>query len=410
MNSVFDILKQRGFIQQCSNENDLKKIIDSESVTLYTGFDPTGSSLHIGHLVPLMAMSHLQKAGHKPIALIGGGTAMIGDPSGKTEMRKMLTKEQIKSNSECFKKQISRFLDFNDNKALMINNLDWLEDLNYIDFLRDIGKHFSVNRMLTFETYKMRLETGLSFIEFNYQLLQSYDFLVLNKRENCKLQLGGDDQWGNIVSGIDLIRRIQSREAFALTCPLVTRSDGKKMGKTEKGALFLDPEIISPYEFYQYWINVTDADVKKFLYLYTFLPSDEIEELGKLKDREINRAKQKLAYEITALVHGEEEALKAKDASQKAFGDSGKKDLTGIPSSKMPSSKFIDGINIIELFSETSLCQSKSDARRLISQGGAYINDNNIMDLEYNVNSKSIKDDTIILRAGKKRYFKIEII
>jgi tyrosyl-tRNA synthetase len=409
MESVFDILKQRGFIQQCSNESELKRILDSESVTLYTGFDPTGSSLHIGHLVPLMAMSHLQKAGHKPIALIGGGTAMIGDPTGKTEMRKMLTKEQIKSNSESFKKQISRFLDFDNDKAYMINNLEWLENLNYIDFLRDIGKHFSVNRMLSFETYKMRLETGLSFIEFNYQLLQSYDFLILNQRQNCTLQVGGDDQWGNIVSGIDLVRRLESKEVFALTCPLVTRSDGKKMGKTEKGALFLNPELISPYEFYQYWVNVTDADVKKFLYLYTFLPADEIEELSSLKDKEINMAKQKLAYEITSLVHGEEEALKAKSASEKAFGSSGKKDIKGIPSLEFSSSVFDNGINIIDLFSQTSLCQSKSDARRLINQGGAYINDENIMDLEYTVDTKSIKDKSIILRAGKKRYFKVEI-
>ena len=410
MESVFDILKQRGFIKQCSNEEKLKKLLDSESVTLYTGFDPTGSSLHVGHLVPLMAMAHLQQAGHRPIALIGGGTARIGDPSGKTETRQMLTIDTIKANAESFKKQISRFLDFDNDKALMIDNSDWLAKLNYIDFLREIGKHFSVNRMLSFETYKMRLETGLSFIEFNYQLLQSYDFLVLNQKQNCMLQVGGDDQWGNIVSGIELVRRIESKEVFALTCPLVTRADGKKMGKTEKGALFLDPEIVSPYEFYQYWVNVTDADVKKFLYLYTFLPSEEIEELGSLQDKEINIAKQKLAYEITALVHGKEEAEKAQEASRKAFGTSGKKDLSGIPSMEMAASVFSTGINIIDLFAETSLCQSKGDARRLITQGGAYINDENIKDLDYSVKQDSVKDNALILRAGKKRYFKVDVV
>ncbi len=410
MESVFDILNQRGFIKQCSNKEELKKLLDSESVTLYTGFDPTGSSLHVGHLVPLMAMAHLQRAGHKPIALIGAGTAMIGDPTGKTETRQMLTIDTIKANAKSFKKQISKFLDFDNGKALMIDNSDWLAKLNYIDFLRDIGKHFSVNRMLSFEAYKIRMETGLSFIEFNYQLLQSYDFLVLNQKENCLLQVGGDDQWGNIVSGIELVRRIESKEVFALTCPLVTRADGKKMGKTEKGALFLDPEIVSPYEFYQYWVNVTDADVKKFLYLYTFLPAEEIEELGKLQDKEINKAKQKLAYEITTLVHGKEEAEKAQEASRKAFGTSGKKDLSGIPSMEMSTSIFGTGINIIDLFAETSLCQSKGEARRLITQGGAYINDENIKDLEYTVTQDNIKDNALILRAGKKRYFKVEVV
>jgi len=322
----------------------------------------------------------------------------------------MLTINTIKANAESFKRQISRFLDFENGKALMIDNSDWLAKLNYIDFLREIGKHFSVNRMLSFETYKMRLETGLSFIEFNYQLLQSYDFLVLNQKQNCMLQVGGDDQWGNIVSGIELVRRIESKEVFALTCPLVTRADGKKMGKTEKGALFLDPEIVSPYEFYQYWVNVTDADVKKFLYLYTFLPSGKIEELGSLQDKEINIAKQKLAYEITALVHGKEEAEKAQEASKKAFGTSGKKDLSGIPSMEMAASVFSTGINIIDLFAETSLCQSKGDARRLITQGGAYINDENIKDLDYSVKQDSVKDNALILRAGKKRYFKVDVV
>jgi len=286
MPGAFTVLKERGFVSQCSDEEGLTKFLDQEQVTFYIGFDPTASSLHVGHMVQLFAMAHLQRAGHRPVALIGGGTSRIGDPSGKTEMRKILPIETIKSNADRFRVQISRFLDF--SNGLMLNNADWLADLNYIEFLREIGRHFSVNRMLSFETYKMRLDTGLSFIEFNYQILQAYDYLVLYQRQGCRLQMGGDDQWGNIVAGMDLIRRVERAEAFALTTPLVTRADGQKMGKTEKGALFLDPELVSPYEFYQYWLNVPDADVEKLLGLFTFLPIEEVRSLGRLQGRDIN--------------------------------------------------------------------------------------------------------------------------
>ncbi len=405
----FEVLERRGFVSQCSNTEELRKLFDNERVTFYIGFDPTGKSLHVGHLVQLFAMAHLQKAGHRPIVLIGGGTARIGDPSGKTEMRKILPIETIKENGERFRKQISHFISFEDDRGIMDDNANWLADLNYIDFLREIGKHFSVNRMLSFETYKMRLERGLSFIEFNYQILQAYDYLVLYRKYGCKLQMGGDDQWGNIVAGIDLIRRIEGVEVFALTSPLVTRSDGKKMGKTEKGALFLDPEMTKPYDFYQYWINVPDADVKKLLYLFTFLPEDEVEKLGNLKDREINRAKEVLAYELTKVIHGEEEAKKARDASKAVFGKAGGASLDAIPSKEMSLAEFENGVGVVDLFASTSLCSSKSDARRLITQGGAYINDENIRDIEAVIGKEKIRDNQLLLRAGKKRYFRIVI-
>ncbi|MEE9306429.1 MAG: tyrosine--tRNA ligase, partial [Spirochaetia bacterium] len=317
MPGAFAVLKERGFVSHCSDEEGLAKLLDQEQVTFYIGFDPTASSLHVGHMVQLFAMAHLQKAGHRPIALIGGGTSRIGDPSGKTEMRKILPIETIKTNADRFRAQISRFLDFSD--GLMLNNADWLADLNYIEFLREIGRHFSVNRMLSFETYKMRLDTGLSFIEFNYQILQAYDYLVLYQRQGCRLQMGGDDQWGNIVAGMDLIRRVERAEAFALTTPLVTRADGQKMGKTEKGALFLDPELVPPYEFYQYWLNVPDADVEKLLCLFTYLPIEEVRSLGRLQGREINTAKERLAMELTSIVHGKEEAESARSASRAVF-------------------------------------------------------------------------------------------
>lgn len=407
MGGGFELLKERGFIKQCSDEEALKNLLKSEVVTFYAGFDPTATSLHVGHLVPLFAMAHLQKAGHKPIALIGGGTARIGDPSGKTEMRQLLSINDIKHNAQCFKKQISRFINFEDGKALMVDNADWLADLNYIEFLRDIGRHFSVNRMLSFETYKMRLETGLSFIEFNYQLLQSYDYLVLFRKYGCKLQIGGDDQWGNIVSGIELIRRLESTEVYALTNPLVTRTDGKKMGKTEKGALFLDAALVKPYDFYQYWVNVPDADIEKFLLLYTFLPIKEIKKLAQLKNSEINRAKEILAFELTSIVHGSEEAEKAKQASLALFKKDVNATLTGVPSIELSSTELEKGINIIELFNRTNLCSSKGEARRLINQGGAYLNDENISDIDTIITKKAICDGSLLLRAGKKRYFRI---
>jgi tyrosyl-tRNA synthetase len=412
MSEALRVLQERGFFKQCTNTEQLEEYLSDEQVTFYCGFDPTGPSLHAGHLVPLFAMTHLQQAGHKPIALVGGGTARIGDPSGRTEMRKMQSVEQIEANAESIKEQISRFISFEQGNALMVDNADWLADLNYIEFLRDIGRHFSVNRMLSFETYKMRLETGLSFIEFNYQLLQSYDFLELYRKYGCKLQVGGDDQWGNIVSGADLIRRLEGVEAIGLTFPLVTRADGKKMGKTEKGALYLDPETITPYEFFQYWRNVPDADVEKFLFLYTLLPAEEVRELGNMKGQEINRAKEVLAYELTKIVHGEEEAHKARDASRTAFssGAAGAKTgTTAIPSIEIPATELENGIGVLELFARTDLCASNSEARRLVQQGGARINDKKVEDSGAVIDSSWLEDGELMLRAGKKRYFRITV-
>jgi tyrosyl-tRNA synthetase len=416
VSSVFDTLKERGFVSQCSNEEGLRKLLDSEQVTFYIGFDPTAKSLHIGNLLQIIFMAHLQRAGHRPIALVGGGTTRIGDPSGKTEMRKILPVETIAANGEMFRKQISRFLDFSHGRALMLDNAEWLAPLNYIEFLRDIGRHFSVNKMLSFETYKMRMETGLSFIEFNYQILQSYDYLVLYRRHGCRLQMGGDDQWGNIVAGMDLIRRLEGVEAFALTSPLVTRSDGMKMGKSEKGALYLDPEMTSPYEFYQYWVNVPDADVEQFLLRFTFLPVPEIRELCSAKDQRINEAKRRLAREITSLVHGVDAAREAADAARAAFAAGGTEgsgppgSLSGVPSLEIPRVDLVKGIGIIDLFVRSTLCATKSDARRLVSQGGAYVGRRCITDIDAVITAEAAEDDAILLRAGKKRYFRIIMI
>jgi tyrosyl-tRNA synthetase len=408
MRSGLEELRARGFIQQCTNIAELEKALASETVSFYCGFDPTGPSLHAGHLIPLFAMAHLSRAGHRAIALVGGGTALIGDPSGKSEMRKMQTKEQIASNAEHIKGQIAKFIDFDSGSAVLVDNAEWLNGLNYIDFLRDIGRHFSVNRMLSFETYKIRLETGLSFIEFNYQLLQSYDFLTLFQREGCKLQVGGDDQWGNIVSGADLTRRIEGAEVFGLTFPLVARSDGKKMGKTEKGALFLDPDVTSPYEFFQYWRNVADPDVKKFLMLYTFLPVEEVEKLGELEGQEINRAKEVLAYELTAIVHGAKEATKAKEAARAAFS-TGPGSTESIPSIEIEAGELEAGIPVLELFARTSLCSSRGEARRLVTQGGASVNDKKVTDIEQIIDGTWVENQRLTLRAGKKRYFQINV-
>jgi tyrosyl-tRNA synthetase len=408
---VFDTLKERGFVSQCSNEEGLRKLLDTERVTFYIGFDPTAKSLHIGNLLQLIFMAHLQRAGHRPIALVGGGTTRIGDPSGKTEMRKILPVETIAENAGHFRKQISRFLDFSEGKALMLDNAEWLAPLNYIEFLRDIGRHFSVNRMLTFETYKVRMETGLSFIEFNYQILQSYDYLVLYRTHGCRLQMGGDDQWGNIVAGMDLIRRLESVEAFALTSPLVVRSDGKKMGKSEKGALYLDPGMTSPYDFYQYWVNVPDADVEQFLMRFTFVPVPEIKEMCAVKDQRINDAKRRLALEITTMVHGEAAAKEAADAARAAFasGDGGPADLSGVPSIEVPRAELEKGVNVVDLFVRSTLCSSKSDARRLVTQGGAYVGRKNVTDIETLVTAADAEDGAILLRAGKKRYHRVTL-
>lgn len=405
MNKALETLKARGFIQQCTDIEGLSKVMDEGPVTFYVGCDPTGPSLHIGHMVPFFALRHLRDAGHIGIALLGGGTARIGDPSGKSEMRKMISYEDIDRNADLFKAQLDRFIGFDGQHSFTANNKDWLANLNYIEFLRDIGKHFSVNRMLSFEAYKIRLETGLSFIEFNYQLLQSYDFLQLYKRHGCRLQIGGDDQWGNIVAGIELIRRVEQAECFGLTFPLVMTSDGKKMGKTEKGALFLDPAMTSPYDFFQYWRNVQDADVERFLLMFTFLPVDECKRLAAGKDAEINKAKERLAWEVTALIHGKDEADKALSAARAAFGGGGNADE--LPSVILPANRLQAGIGILDLFVESGLASSKSDARRLVQQGGASVNGVKISNETALIRTEDLDEGILFLRAGKKRVCRV---
>lgn len=405
MNKALETLKARGFIQQCTDIEGLSKVMDEGPVTFYVGCDPTGPSLHIGHMVPFFALRHLRDAGHIGIALLGGGTARIGDPSDKSEMRKMISYEDIDRNADLFKAQLDRFIGFDGQHSFTANNKDWLANLNYIEFLRDIGKHFSVNRMLSFEAYKIRMETGLSFIEFNYQLLQSYDFLQLYKRHGCRLQIGGDDQWGNIVAGIELIRRVEQAECFGLTFPLVMTSDGKKMGKTEKGALFLDPAMTSPYDFFQYWRNVQDADVERFLLMFTFLPVDECKRLAAGKDAEINKAKERLAWEVTALIHGKEEADKALSAARAAFGGGGNADE--LPSATLPSSRLESGIGVLDLFVESGLVSSKSEARRLVQQGGASVNGVKITDETAQIGTQDLDEGILFLRAGKKRVCRV---
>jgi tyrosyl-tRNA synthetase len=405
MNAALETLKERGFLQQCTDIDGLSKLMDEGPITLYEGCDPTGPSLHIGHMVPYFAMRHLNSAGHKVIVLMGGGTARIGDPSGKSTMRQIISYDDIDANTKRFLGQIDNFLKLDGKTLSSANNKDWLADLNYIDFLRDIGRHFSVNRMLSFEAYKMRMETGLSFIEFNYQLLQSYDFLQLYKRHGCRLQIGGDDQWGNIVAGIELIRRVEGAECYGLTFPLVMTSDGKKMGKTEKGAIFLDPEMTSPYEFFQYWRNVSDADVERFLLMFTFLPIAECKTLGQSKDEGINKAKERLAWEVTALIHGEKEADKALAAAKAAFGGSGNMDE--VPSKALPRSELDKGIGVLDLFVYAGLAPSKSEARRLVQQGGAVINERKIVDEKTIVDAAWLNEGALLLRAGKKRVFRL---
>ncbi|MGD9157509.1 MAG: tyrosine--tRNA ligase [Desulfobacteraceae bacterium] len=408
MKDIFDIFKERGFIEQHTDEDALKELFKTP-VTCYAGFDPTGSSLHVGHLLPVMALTHMQREGHRPIAVVGGGTTLVGDPSGKTEIRPIMTREQIDQNAEGIKKQLSRFLDFENGKALMVNNADWLTKLNYIDFLRDIGRHFSVNRMLTAESYKMRLETGLSFIEFNYMLLQSYDFWHLFKHYDCKLQMGGSDQWGNIIAGTDLIRRLERETAHCITFPLITTSSGIKMGKTHQGAVWLEPELTSPYDYYQYWINQEDNDVERFLLLFTFLPVDEIKKLSQLEGSDIRYAKEVLAFEATKICHGEEEAEKARKAAKELFGN-GNQGMSGsVPEYLMDRTELEKGIPAFILFELSGLCKTRSDARRLISQGGGYINNEKIDIFDQVINLNSEKDGSLLLRAGKKRYMKISV-
>ena len=405
MKNVFDVLKERGLIAQMTHEEEIKKLLAEEKITFYIGFDPTADSLHIGHFMQLVVMKHMQNAGHRPIILLGGGTTMVGDPTGKTDMRPMITKETIQYNADRFKEQMSKFIDFSDGKAIMVNNADWLLDLNYVDFLREVGVHFSVNRMLSAECFKTRMERGLSFLEFNYMLMQSYDFYKLNRDYGCIMEFGGDDQWSNIIGGIELIRRKESKDAYGMTFTLLTTSEGKKMGKTEKGALWLDPEKVTPYEFYQYWRNVDDKDVIRLLKLVTFVPMEEIAEYEKLEGQELNAVKSRLAYEVTKMVHGEEEANKADQAAKAVFGAGA--DDSNMPTYDMAAEDAEDGINILDLLVKSGLAPSKGEARRLVQQGGVSIDGNKIGDVMYMVDKSIFNDGKIVLKKGKKVFLKI---
>ena len=392
--NVYDVLLERGLIAQTTHEAEIRELLGKEKVTFYIGFDPTADSLHIGHF--------LQMVGHRPIALIGGGTAHIGDPSGRSDMRQMMTKEIIDHNSNCFKKQLSCLVDFNDDKALMVNNADWLLDLNYVEFLRDIGACFSVNKMLTAECFKQRLEKGLSFLEFNYMLMQSYDFLMLSRKYDCKIELGGDDQWSNILGGIELCRRKDQKQTYGMTFTLLTTSDGKKMGKTQKGALWLDPEKCKPYDFYQYWVNVGDADVIRCLKLVTFVPMDEIREMEKWEGAELNKAKKRLAYEVTKMVHGEEIANQVQAAADAVFAGGG-------VSADMPTTEVdtLEGKGILDLLVETKLLPSKGEARRLVQQGGVSVNDEKVTEPTMMLNNGMIGEDGLIIKKGKKVFHRV---
>lgn len=403
--NVFDTLKERGFIAQTTHEEKIRELLGNEKVTFYIGFDPTADSLHVGHLLQLIVMSHMQKAGHRPIALIGGGTAMVGDPSGRTDMRKMLTREEIAHNGSRFREQMKGLVDFTDGKAIMVDNSDWLLDLNYVSFLRDIGVHFSVNRMLSAECFKSRLEKGLSFIEFNYMLMQSYDFLKLYQDLGCRMELGGDDQWSNIIGGIELVRRVEGAEAYGMTFTLLTTSEGKKMGKTEKGAVWLDAQKTSPYDFYQYWRNVDDADVIKCLKLLTFVPMDQIEEMATWKDARINDAKKVLAYELTKIVHGAEEADKAKSATEAIFGQGGTSE--NMPTVSFPKAEVAQGVQILDLMARTGLIPSKGEGKRLIQQGGLTLNNEKVESFERVVTEADFESGELIIRKGKKSFHRV---
>ena len=405
MANVLDELLERGYIKQFTHEAETRELLEKEKITFYIGFDPTADSLHVGHFIAMMFMAHMQKAGHSPIALVGGGTAMIGDPSGKTDMRKMLTKEQIQHNVDCIKKQLERLIDFSDDKALLVNNADWLLNLNYVDFVRDIGTHFSVNKMLTAECFKQRLEKGLSFLEFNYMLMQGYDFYMLNQKYGCKMELGGDDQWSNMIAGVNLIRRKAQGDAFAMTCTLLTNSQGQKMGKTVGGALWLDPEKTSPFDFYQYWRNIDDADVEKCLALLTFIPMDEVRRLGALEGSEINKAKEILAYEVTKLIHGEEEATKAQEAARALFA--GGVNMDNVPTVTISRDKL--GTDILTILAEEKVVPSKAEGRRLIQQGGLSLNGEKVTDFKRALTEEDFADGSALVKRGKKNYHKIEL-
>lgn len=407
MSSVYDTLVERGFIEQCTHEKELRELLEKEKVTFYIGFDATADSLTAGHFLTIMAMMHMQKAGHRPIALLGGGTTMIGDPSMRSDMRQMMTIEQIQHNADCFKEQLSHFISFDNDQAVLANNADWLLDLNYVSFLRDVGVHFSVNKMLTAECYKSRMEQGLTFFEFNYMLMQSYDFLELNRRYDCCLQMGGNDQWSNILGGVDLIRRKEQKPAYGLTFKLLTTSDGKKMGKTQKGAVWLDPNRTSPYEFYQYWRNIEDVKVEECLGLLTFLPMDEVHRLGSLEGAEINKAKEVLAYEITKIVHGEEEAKKAQEAAKALFVSGG---VAGsVPTYTYPKESLDTGVDIVSILVDTKLAPTRSEARRLVKQGGVTVNDVKVPSFDAVYGSKDFNESkAFMVKKGKKGFYQIK--
>ena len=401
--NVLDVLLDRGYLKQFTHEDEMRELLGKEKITFYIGFDPTADSLHVGHFIAMMFMAHMQRFGHRPIALVGGGTAMVGDPSGRTDMRTMMTKETIAHNVACIKKQMEKFIDFSDGKAILENNADWLLGLNYIDFLRDIGAEFSVNKMLAAECFKSRMEKGLSFLEFNYMLMQGYDFYVLNQKHNCKMELGGDDQWSNIIAGINLVRKKKQETVYGMTCTLLTNSEGKKMGKTAKGALWLDPEKTTPHEFYQYWRNIADEDVEKCLALLTFIPMDEVRRLGALKDAEINKAKVVLAYEITKMIHGQEEADKAKAAAEGAFGGSG--DMSNLPTTEIEKANL--GVSLIDYLTENGILKTKSEGRRLIQQNGMSLNGDKVTDIGFALTEEAFKDSEAIVKMGKKKFHRI---
>lgn len=406
MPNIIDIFEERGFIEQVTDRDLLRDLLENP-IKCYIGFDPTASSLHLGSLIPIMALAHMQKAGHTPIAVVGGGTTLVGDPSGKTEMRPIMSREEIDQNAEGIKRQLSRFIEFNHKKAIMVNNADWLVDLRYIDFLREIGRHFSVNRMLAAESYRLRLKTGLNFIEFNYMLLQAYDFWYLFKHYDCRLQMGGNDQWGNILAGVDLTRRLEGEMIHGLTFPLITTSAGIKMGKTHKGAIWLDPKLTSPYDYYQYWINQDDADVERFLAFFTFLPMQEVSRLGSLKGERTREAKEVLAYEATKLCHGEQEAQKARIAARQLFGGDQEEFSESVPTYSVESAELEKGIPAYLLFEKAGLCKTRAEARRLISQGGGYSNNKRIENFDQIIDLNDMVNDSILLRAGKKRHRRI---
>jgi tyrosyl-tRNA synthetase len=404
--NVFDTFEERGFIEQVTDTEGLRNLLESP-IKCYIGFDPTARSLHLGSLIPIMALAHMQRAGHIPIAVVGGGTTLVGDPSGKTEMRPIMSREEIGQNAEGIKEQLSRFIQFGEGKALMVNNADWLVELRYIDFLRDIGRHFSVNRMLAAESYKSRLKTGLNFIEFNYMLLQAYDFWHLFKHYDCRLQMGGNDQWGNILAGVDLTRRLEGEVIHALTFPLITTSSGIKMGKTHEGAVWLDPEMTKPYDYYQYWVNQDDRDVERFLALFTFLPMEEVRRLGSLKGEEVRQAKEVLAYEATRLCHGTKEAKSARDDARQLFGEGAAGFFESVPSYALETGELEKGMPAYMLFEKAGLCKTRGEARRLISQGGGYANNRRIETFDQIIDLSHVENDAILLRAGKKRYLRV---